>query len=187
MERLITLGLAGASLAAIMWMIRQLKRLRTNVYAMEEAPYANQSQPDNTLIGLNLKALFRFPAEFANTPALVVITSPSCSSCHRTLEELIQANHKQPIPFFTINKRDDGRAEDVEKFDLKYQNQLTIVPATAEYVGAVLKIKSTPVLCLVDSQGVVVAAQRPLRQMIGLLLDTLTVIDSREKGALSHG
>lgn len=179
MQQIIACTLAGGSLLALGLLWRQLSKLNRAVYQMEEAP-TGPAKSDSPLIGKNLKALFRFPEGMERTPLLVAFTSPTCSSCHRTLEEIAQAQKQQPFPFFTITKSDEGRPDDIEKFFRKYQDELIMVPAKGQYVQDSLKTRNTPLICLVDETGHVLDARANSKQLIKRLREILDAVQTAQ-------
>ncbi|HEU4964487.1 MAG TPA: hypothetical protein VFV52_11640 [Bacilli bacterium] len=167
MHAVITLGLALGTLLLLVLFSIQTRKFKRAVNQLPSRPRQQSSaQPNHPLIGRNIGELFPFPEHLQNRAGLVFFTSPICPTCHKKIEDYIIHHKHRGIPFATITKYSLEHPEMLESFLEKYQDEITILPTDELYLKHTLNQTRTPLLCVVNAQGVIVYIDHVLNNLI---------------------
>ena len=129
-----------------------ISKLKTVVDYLPESIEGKRSLIE-PVIGKKLGDNLPISEELISVPAIIMMASATCSTCHDSLEEFLQRNDQESIPFACYLLSND---EEYLSFVSKYKEEFPIYQINKE-VLLNFGIEMTPSFLLTNNKGIVEA------------------------------
>ncbi|MGC5325734.1 hypothetical protein [Brevibacillus sp. SYSU BS000544] len=128
----------------------QFKRMKTELSFLPETHQQNRFRSSFT--GINLSSIIDISAYLNYERSLVIVASPTCYSCHHSVEEVLHLNINKQVNFLCL--LENSPSEEVAEFNEAYKDQVNIIPVDP-FILSQCKIISFPTIWVIDENGVI--------------------------------
>lgn len=156
--------LTTISLIAVIYLflIRKILSIHKEILIFSKAD-RHRNLTEDPLYGLNVNGILPMPEYFRSKSKVIIIVDPTCNSCLTEIDEFINDNHNQTIPFICYVTNENNNAYNL--FIEKYRNLTTLVTININLLIK-LNIVYSPVILVVDSTGIIIRVESLMRKIL---------------------